>query len=214
MCFSAPVSFITGAALVATGIATTRKASKKEKMIGVVPLIFGIQQLIEGGLWLTLGSAPWNTIFTYGFLLFAYVIWPVYTPIAVLSVETSPLRRKILKLCIALGAVVSGYLLLNMFTHNVTSEITQKGSMTYAQTIAFWQAASVIYIIVTCGACLISSKKFIRIFGVLLSLSLIAAGLLYLTSFGSVWCFFAAFLSLGIGITFLTKKETPLKKSR
>lgn len=206
MCFSAPVSFITGVALVATGIATTQKAQKREKMVGVVPLIFGIQQLIEGGLWITLGSEPWSTIFTYGFLLFAYVIWPVYAPIAVLSVETSPFRRKILKIFIVFGVVVSGYLLLNMFTHNVTSEITQKGSMTYAQTIAFWKVASVLYIITTCGSCLLSSKKFIRIFGILLSLSLVAAGLLYLTSFGSVWCFFAAFLSLWLGIVFLLKR--------
>lgn len=205
MCFSAPVSFVAGAALVATGVATVHKAPKHEKMIGAVPLIFGVQQLMEGGLWLTLGSVPWSTFFTYGFLLFAYVIWPVYTPVAVLSVETSPLRRKILKALIALGTIVSGYLLLNMFTHNVTSEITTKGSMTYAQTITFWQAASVLYIFATCGSCLISSKKYIRIFGVLLCLSLIAAAALYLTSFGSVWCFFAAFLSLWLGVAFLAK---------
>ncbi|MCX6733808.1 MAG: hypothetical protein NTX63_03255 [Candidatus Peregrinibacteria bacterium] len=203
MCFSAPVSFIAGAALVATGVATTQKAPKKEKMIGVVPIIFGVQQLIEGGLWMTLGSAPWSTVFTYGFLLFAYVIWPVYTPIAVLSIETSPLRRKVLKVSIVLGAVVSGYLLTNMFTHNVMSEITHKGSLVYLQTITFWKAASVLYVLATCGSCLVSSKKFIRIFGILLCLSLIAAAALYLTSFGSVWCFFAAFLSLWLGIAFL-----------
>lgn len=208
MCFSAPVSFIAGAALVATGVATTREAPKNERMVAIVPFIFGVQQLMEGGLWLTLGSVPWSTFFTYGFLLFAYVIWPVYTPIAVLSIETSPIRRKILKGLIALGTIVSGYLLLNMFAHNVTSEITTKGSMMYAQTVTFWQAASVLYIFATCGSCLLSSRKFIRIFGVLLCLSLIAAGLLYLTSFGSVWCFFAAFLSLWLGVAFLVKLKS------
>lgn len=203
MCFSAPVSFIAGVALVATGVATTRKAPKHERMVAIVPFIFGVQQLMEGGLWLTLGSVPWSTFFTYGFLLFAYVIWPVYTPIAVLSIETSPTRRKILKAFAVLGAIVSGYLLLNMFTHNIMNEVTQKGSLTYAQIVTFWKAASVLYIAVTCGSCLLSSRKFIRIFGILLCLSLIAAGLLYLTSFGSVWCFFAALLSLWIGVTFL-----------
>lgn len=49
MCFSASASFIAGASLSAIGVATLRRVeSKKEIPFATIPLLFGIQQLIEG----------------------------------------------------------------------------------------------------------------------------------------------------------------------
>ena len=50
MCFSAPASFIAGTALSVIGVAALKRTeSKSEIPFALIPLLFGIQQLIEGG---------------------------------------------------------------------------------------------------------------------------------------------------------------------
>ena len=56
MCFSATASFTAGAALTAVGGLTVHKSHGQiELPLALVPLLFGIQQLTEGVLWLSLG---------------------------------------------------------------------------------------------------------------------------------------------------------------
>ena len=52
-----------------------------------------------------------------------------------------------------------------------------------------------LYLLATCGSCLISSIKFIRWFGLVVFIAAVVAGWFYLSLFSSVWCFFAAILS-------------------
>ncbi len=54
MCFSAPASFISGTALSVIGVAALKRTeSKSEIPFALIPLLFGIQQLTEGVIWLT-----------------------------------------------------------------------------------------------------------------------------------------------------------------
>ena len=49
MCFSAPASFIAGTALSAIGLVALRNTRKRTEVpFAMIPLLFGIQQLIEG----------------------------------------------------------------------------------------------------------------------------------------------------------------------
>ena len=49
MCFSATASFTAGVALLVVGTATARLASGRAELpLAVIPVLFGIQQLIEG----------------------------------------------------------------------------------------------------------------------------------------------------------------------
>jgi hypothetical protein len=63
MCFSATASFTAGATLSALGIATlTQIRSRRELLLGSFPLLFAIQQFIEGLVWLTIDQTSLNTI--------------------------------------------------------------------------------------------------------------------------------------------------------
>ena len=54
MCFSATASFAAGTVLLATGAFTMRMARNSgERPYALIPILFGVQQLIEGALWLT-----------------------------------------------------------------------------------------------------------------------------------------------------------------
>ena len=49
MCFSATASFIAGTTLSVVGVATLRKTEARTELpFAMIPLLFGIQQLIEG----------------------------------------------------------------------------------------------------------------------------------------------------------------------
>ena len=55
MCFSATASFTAGALLIALGSVTVSlAAAPRERPFAAIPLLFGLQQLIEGGIWLSL----------------------------------------------------------------------------------------------------------------------------------------------------------------
>ena len=54
MCFSATASFIAGVSLSVFGVATVKKAKRKAEIpFAMIPLFFGVQQIIEGMLWLS-----------------------------------------------------------------------------------------------------------------------------------------------------------------
>lgn len=116
MCFSAQASFTAGAVLLIVGAATVRRARvRSELSYAWIPVLFGIQQLLEGALWLTFPDrAPLlNTVLTHAYSFFSHVLWPIYVPLAGLALEPVPWRRRVL-IGIALagsavGAVPAGH---------------------------------------------------------------------------------------------------------
>ena len=86
MCFSASASFIAGASISVLGVATIKKTkTRAEVPFAMIPLLFGIQQLIEGVIWLTFHyEAPLlKQIMTYFYSGFSHVLWPIYVPLAI-----------------------------------------------------------------------------------------------------------------------------------
>ena len=71
MCFSATASFTAAVTLSALGAATlTQIRSRRELLLGSVPLLFSIQQFSEGLVWLTRDDASLGSIHslvTYSF---------------------------------------------------------------------------------------------------------------------------------------------------
>ena len=54
MCFSATASFTAGTALVVVGTIAVRQVRRRSELpFALIPALFGIQQLIEGALWMT-----------------------------------------------------------------------------------------------------------------------------------------------------------------
>ncbi len=201
MCFSAPASFIAGTALSAVGVATlTRVKKHKEIPLALIPLLFGIQQLTEGVVWVSLryGMTTLNTISSYSFVFFAQVLWPIYVPIAVLLIETVKWRKRIIVACVGLGAVVSAYLLYLLIAFPLHSQIVFH-SIQYVCDAAWhvpFSLHAVFYIIATCVSTLISSHKMVRWLGITTTVFLGVAYYFYSVTFASVWCFFAALLSV------------------
>ena len=114
MCFSAPASFTAAAVLLGLGTVTMRRArSRRELPYAAIPLLFGVQQLLEGMLWLTFPDrAPLlNVALTHLYSFFSHVLWPIYVPLAALALESVRWRRRVLVAIAVAGALVGLYLL-------------------------------------------------------------------------------------------------------
>src|SRR5688572_13898863 len=114
MCFSATASFTTGALLLVAGVSTWRMAaSALDRPLAAVPLLFGIQQVVEGLVWVGLegGPGPLQALLLQVYAFFSHVLWPAYIPIAAWLVELQRGRRRALAATAAGGLVLGSYLL-------------------------------------------------------------------------------------------------------
>lgn len=198
MCFSATASLIAGGTLSVAGVVTTAQAKTKSELpFAMVPLLFGIQQLTEGLVWLSFfwQTTNLNLVATYIFSLFAFVVWPIYVPFAVGLVETVPWRKKAIYTCQTAGLVVGIYLFYNHTLSFVTSEIISK-HIVYNNSHFYSLGVIFLYFIATIASSLFSSKRIINLFGVLTFLFALVAFWFYTNAFVSVWCFFSAILSV------------------
>lgn len=203
MCFSATASFIAGISLSVIGVATVKMAQRKAEIpFAMIPLLFGIQQIIEGMLWLSFRfDAPlFNVIMTYSFTLFSHVLWPIFVPFSIALVETVPWRKRAIMAFQVTGIAVGLYLLYYIIRFSLTSEIHEH--VVYVLPNFHKPLVLALYIAATCVGAFFSSHRIIKIFGVLALLLFMLAYWFYTAAFFSVWCFFSAILSVIIYLYF------------
>ena len=197
MCFSATASFVAGVALATVGIATLRLTSRPSEIpLAAIPLLFGIQQIIEGLIWLSFRQAsplP-NLPFTFVYSLFSNVLWPIYVPFAIRLLETVLWRRKALLVLQIAGIAVGLYLFCFLVRFSVTSRVLGQ-HIVYGESLPFVGVVMTFYLSATCVSSMLASHWMIRMFGVVSLATFIAAYAINVTTLASVWCFFAAVLS-------------------
>jgi hypothetical protein len=203
MCFSAGASFAGGAVITVIGVMTVKTNRDPPRlMFAAIPLIFGAQQISEGFVWVALQSSGHDlmlSIASYTFLFAAVVLWPFYLPLSVMAMEKDKSLRRLLIPFLVVGIIVSLYygtrLLLNeidpqISSHHIkyTGNFPQRGAL-----IAFagYAAATLIPLF-------ISSARRMWLLGLLMATSCLITGIFYKEYLTSVWCFFAALISVVI----------------
>ncbi len=215
MCFSATASFTAGVGLVAVGVLTTRRVRRRAELpFALIPFLFGVQQLIEGVLWLTLaeGAAFTNSLLTYSYSLFSHVLWPIYIPISVFLIEPESWRRRTLLVVSIVGAAVGLYLLYFLVRLPIIAEV-EGSHINYVSPHFYIGIVLSGYVLGTCFSLLLSSHWSVRLFGIAAFGSFIAAYAFYATWLISVWCFFAAALSMIVLLHFSRRPAIPLAQS-
>ena len=198
MCFSATASFTAGAGLLIVGAVTARRARQRAELpFALIPVLFGLQQLIEGTIWLTFpDKAPGlNGVLTFVYSLFSHVLWPVYVPIAILLLERAVCRRRILVAIAVAGAAVGLYLLYFLVRLPIISQAEGR-HIAYLSPHFYLTAVMVLYVLGTCVSMLVSSHRRVRLFGLAAFIAYVVTYVFYTTWVISVWCFFAAVLSV------------------
>ena len=175
MCFSATASFIAGGSLSALGVVTISKVKEPTEIpFAMIPLFFGVQQIIEGVIWLSFGNPILNMVMTYVFSMFSHVVWPVFIPLAVVLMERDQSRRKALYFFLLIGFLTGAYLLNFVIETPVTSEIVNN-SIRYTSPHFYPGFVLMLYLMATCVSCLVSSHRMVNLFGIALFASFVVA---------------------------------------
>ena len=214
MCFSAPASFITAGITGAIGIvALARVNSPRELPLAATPLLFALQQSVEGLLWLNLAPAPDGALasaLTFLYLFFAETFWPIYAPFAVWLIEPVERRRHLMVACLGVGTSVGAYLLWRILGHPHLATIVD-GHIVYVTEYRQSDLVEFAYLAATGVPLLLSSHRTVVVLGAIVLTGLVVAYAFYWEAFVSVWCFFAAAASVAILCHFEWSRRTRLR---
>jgi hypothetical protein len=195
MCFSASASFGVSLGLSVLGVASLRKVKDPSQYsFATIPLVFAAQQFVEGIVWLSMTKPGWEgtaVISSIIFLLFAQVVWPVWLPVSFLRMEKEARRKRILKLFLIPGLMVSAYFLFCLYTYAVETEVVRHHifyNLDFPGKLIPYAAA--FYLVSTAIPPLGSRNGLIQSIGVVIFGSYVVARLFFQPSLISVWCWF------------------------
>jgi hypothetical protein len=199
MCFSAIVSFSAAAGLSLLGLGTIRQTtSKREVLLASFPCLFALQQTLEGLVWIGNSDSDVNaidTIGTYGFLLFASLLWLVWSPLSIYLLEVD-LNLKRFLLGLTIGGLLLGIYLFGWIINRGINPQTFSGNLFYDLSfIPFYEVVKYLYLVVIALPFSIAQSYALKIFGGLIIVSFIISQIFFQVTMVSVWCFFAALLS-------------------
>jgi hypothetical protein len=210
MCFSAEADFVGAAVAGAIGVATLREPHEtRELPLALLPLGFALHQLAEGIVWLDLeGGAPKDVgnVALYAYLIYAWALLPLLIPLAVLLVEPLGSRRRIMTWLLGLGTIAGAYLAWSLLTQTVTARVVGH-AIDYGGAGSNADAVTVLYVIATCGAFLLSTHRRIVIFGVFNLGAVLVLVWVQAEALTSLWCAWAAILSLLIYLHFADRRR-------
>ncbi len=198
MCLAPQVDVIAGTAMAVVAVDAFRHCrSIRTAPIAALPAIFAFHTLTSAFVWWGLQGAvspDVGSTATQIFLTIAFVLWPVYIPLAVLLVEPKGWRRPALLGLAALGVYSS----LTFLVPLLAGKGTAVACPYYIDfdIAGVSMTSSMLYLVATCGALLLASDRHLRLWG---WANVAAVGVLILmagSGLPSLWCFWAACTSV------------------
>ena len=217
MCFSASASFTASAVLMPLGLYSTHLARSNQQPnyvpLALVPFFFGVQQLVEGLEWTALDQGriePLTTLAGLGFLFFAYCFWMVWIPWSAWSISRSTdsrgLQHRLRWVAIVSTVIgVAFYLPVLFDPPAVQPAVHSTGRLLYDVSnlhsivqnfVNTEPVGELVYWGFIVLPLLAVADKAVRLFGVLIFVSIFLTWLTYSATFNSVWCFYCAVLSI------------------
>ena len=198
MCFSAQADLVGGVVLAAIGVDTLRHVGQRREYLplAALPLMFAGHQLVEAFVWSGLQdhlSDSVANIATWLYLLFAFVLLPVYVPVASSPSHAGP-RRTLIRWSIVVGGIVSALLLAAMTSGPVTASLDD-WHIRYGTGIDAAVPIVGAYIVATCGSLLLSTDRILVRFGVVNLVAVVVIAIFVVEGFASLWCTWAAVAS-------------------
>lgn len=184
-------------------VAFKKSKTSSLKVFAITPIFFAIQQFVEGIVWISLSNPEsefaemWLSKAVYAFLVFAWVIWPVFIPFFMIKLEQNSQRKRVLKGLLVNGVGVALILIYVLVNYNMTAQINDyhiKYDRNF-QTDWVWVFA-IFYLASTIFPTLISSVKKMWYLGGINLASYIFSKIFFAEHVISIWCFFGAASSL------------------
>lgn len=210
MCVSAKASFALASVLLPVGafcITTALRRNPSLIALAATPLLFGIQQICEGLVWVGIDrdDGEVTRAAALGYLFFALCFWLFWMPFSAMVAEKQSGKRTAFAITAVIGSfggiVAFAPLILDadaLFVttshHSIRYDISRAAVFDIVPQFV-WHLA---YLAVIVYPLFASSQKGLLGYDIALVLSAILSHIYFWYSFESVWCFFAACLSVYI----------------
>lgn len=199
MCFSPQADFAAGVVVGAVGVQTLRHVrTRREVIAGALPLLFGIHQLVEGFVWLGLRgqvSAGLGDAAKETYIVYAHAVLPAIVPIGFMLLEPDRRRSRWMLALACLGVLLGLYLLWQVTAYPVGAT-EQARCIDYTTHTPNDALIGLLYVLVTCGPALVSSRPYLRWFGVVSLAGVIVTALVRVDELTSLWCLYVAMVSV------------------
>ena len=199
MCFSPEADFTASVIVGVVGVETLRRVRvRRELIVGALPLLFALHQFTEGFVWLGLRgevSSGLAHTATDIYVIYAYAVLPVIVPVGFYLIEPSRRRRRWVLPFIGLGLLVGGYMLSRVTRYPIYAQ-EQASCINYVTNTPLETQAAVAYVTATCAPALLSSRRYLQWFGVVNLVGVAIAFTVREAEFTSVWCVYAALVSV------------------
>ncbi len=201
MCYSAEASFLAGSLLAVIGFGAIKKALQYDNsmfIFSLFPAIFALHQFIEGAVWLSLGSEDQGAIaFRYLYVIIALLLWPVLTPLAAVAAENDRRRKRFWMLLFVLGALVTGYLAVQLASANGIEVSVVGHSLSYSVRYASPPLETdYAYAVITILPLVLTRNRVINAAGVGVGATFLYSFFEMRAGWFSVWCMSSALLSI------------------
>jgi hypothetical protein len=211
MCFSPEADFTAGAVIAGVGVATLRRVRlRRELIVGALPLLFGVHQLVEGFVWLGLRgqvSAGLGDVAKEAYIVYAHAVLPAIVPLGFMLLEPDPRRSRRMWPLVCLGLLLGLYLLWEVTAYPVGAQQAAR-CIDYTTHTPNDILIGVLYVVVTCGPALMSSRRYLRWFGLVSLVGVIATALVRAEELTSLWCLYVAVISVLILEHFRRQRAT------
>jgi hypothetical protein len=211
MCFSATANFAGSAILGTIGIATLKEVKdKREVLFAALPVLFALHQFTEGFVWLGLDHRLSSMVAHdagAAFVLYAQGLLPFLIPLSIFLIEPTPHRRRLMLGFLILGALLTLYILWGLTAYPLQVYL-QHHSIVYVNAATTTMVIAVLYVVATCGALFFSGFRAVVLLGFVNVAGLVVVMLLRLYAFTSLWCAYAALVSVIIYFFFRKRRQT------
>jgi hypothetical protein len=202
VCFSPQADVAGGLVICSIGVYAVRHVRQRREFLAVawIPLLLGAHQFIEALVWLWLqGHVPRGIghVALWAYLLIAFVVLPVFIPLAVIALEPTR-RRKAMMLPFALTGTVIAVILLAAMVRGPVGVKLAPYHLSYSLRVPDGLLVIALYVVAVCGPLLMSGYRNVVIFGAANLVAVIVIARLTVDGFASVWCAWAAVSSAAI----------------
>jgi hypothetical protein len=213
VCFS-PQADVVGGLLIGTiGVDAVRHIRQRREFIALawLPVLLGAHQFIEALVWLWLqGHVPRGLghVALWAYLLIAFVVLPVFVPLAVIALEPTRRRKQLMAPFAVIGTAIAVILFVAMVRGPVGVKLAPY-HLSYSIRPPDGLLIVALYVVAVCGPLLLSGYRNVALFGVVNLVAVIVIARLTISGFASVWCGWAAVSSAAITLHCRLAKPHP-----
>ena len=213
--FSIILNFTLSGALFVVAILTFMKVSTpREVVFASLPLLFALHQFTQGFVWLgmygLIGPRPLELAEGI-FVFYAQGLLQFLVPLSLWLIEPAGTRRKLIGVLMVIGGILAAYTLYGLAIEP-TSVYVKNHVLVYVNEWTDRAWIGILYVLTTCGSLLLSRSIAIQLFGLLNFIFLVLVYLFIPYGLTSVWCLYAAAISVLLYFYFVERRIDFLQK--